>query len=158
MEFTDNASSETVLEGTTITLSATDSSSSRFVRWADVNTGNELSTSKTYSFAVNSNVSIVAVFDTVYTLTVNRVGGKGKVTVAGESLDFYSNVATTSLVSGIYDLEANASDDYNFVCWTDESGKVLSTNSKFAVSVSANKSVTANFAEAEKNCFSHLPT
>ena len=148
LAFSNGKASETFPAGTTVTLAATDSNSSRFIRWASA--GAELSSSKTFNFTVNSNISINAVFENVYTLTVKRVGGKGRATLAGESLDFYNNVATVNLVPGTYMLTAVPTDDYHFISITDENGKILSKQTTYTVGLSTNKTVIINFAEAEK--------
>lgn len=150
-DFTDdNFATEKVVKGT-CKLVATNTSEYKFVRWIDSNSS-ELSINPTYEIDVNSDTTVTAVFEKVYTITVNRVGGKGKVTLDGESLDFYSNVASCyGKVAGRYNLIAVSTDDYNFVSWTDGNGKVLSTNSNYQVAIStSNVNVNVNFAEAEK--------
>lgn len=148
--FSNDTVTQKVAKGSSCVLTATNTSEYKFVRWID-DEGKELSTDKTYSFTATENMTLVAVFERVYIVTVNRVGGKGRVTLAGEQLDFYSDVATTSVVPSRYDLAAVSTDDYNFVSWTDSNGKVLSTDPTYNVAVStANIEVTVNFAEAEK--------
>ena len=129
------------------TLSAHNTSTQKFVRWVDTNTKQELSTNLTLSIEVDSDRSITAVFETLYPVTVKRVG-KGMVLFNGEPLEFVKDKATFRVVSGRYDLTAGSTDDYTFSSW---SGTAISTDATYTFSVSNQPvEITVNFTEAEK--------
>ena len=150
MQFTDGVATETFEAGTEINLSTTDSNSDRFVQWTNETTGEVLSTSKSFVYTIESDVTIVAVYEKICTLTVIRQGGKGKVMLDGESLDFYNNIAEIVVVPGRYTLSVVSTDDYDFVNWTNSLGLELTTSMEYSVSVASDTSVTANFIVADK--------
>jgi len=63
--------------GTSLTVSATRSFGHQFKEWRNASTDAVVSSANPYTFALNSDVSLKAVFDTVYnySLTVNTSGG-----------------------------------------------------------------------------------
>ncbi len=118
--------------GTTATLTATPSSGSLFTGWYD-ETGNLLSSSATYSFAVNSNVTVYAQFSVSRSVTV-KAAGSGSTTGAG-------TYASGALVT----LTASAAKEHTFLGWYDRNGTLLSTNSTYSFTVTANVTITAQF-------------
>ena len=65
--------SKRFIDGDLITLTASEGENSAFVSWSGV-TG--CSTGATCSFNIHSNVSVVAIFKTAYTLSVTKIGTK----------------------------------------------------------------------------------
>lgn len=145
-----NSSTEKITKGE-CTLVATNTSKYKFVRWVDTATNTELSSRPILKIDVNSDKTITAVFERVFTVTVHRSGGRGKVAFSEKLLEFYNNVATYTTVAGLYELAVVSTDDCNFVSiTTNESDKPLSTIPTCTVPVTGDIELTVNFADAEK--------
>lgn len=126
---TDDASGS-FAEGTSVTVVATVPEGQTFVRWTVG--GSEFSTSATYTFTVNSNITLTAEFDaeeppvTQYTVTV--VGGTG----GGQ----FEEGSSCTVVA------AAAPSGQVFYGWM-ANGQTVSTSSSYTFTVSANITLTA---------------
>lgn len=126
---TDDASGS-FAEGTSVTVVATVPEGQTFVRWTVG--GSEVSTSATYTFTVNSNITLTAEFDaeeppvTQYTVTV--VGGTG----GGQ----FEEGSSCTVVA------AAAPSGQVFYGWM-ANGQTVSTSSSYTFTVSANITLTA---------------
>ena len=119
--------------GATATLTATAATGYTFQKWTK--NGQQVSTNATYSFTVNSAVTLVAHFTLnsyAVTTTANPTAG-GTVTGAGT----YNHGATATLT-------ATANTGYTFVNWT-KGGTVVSTNATYSFTVTEAGAYTANF-------------
>ena len=119
--------------GATATLTATAATGYTFQKWTK--NGQQVSTNATYSFTVNSAVTLVAHFTLnsyAVTTTANPTAG-GTVTGAGT----YNHGATATLT-------ATANTGYTFVNWT-KGGTVVSTNASYSFTVTEAGAYTANF-------------
>lgn len=105
--------------GSSVTLKATANSGYRFVGWME---GDQtVSTDTTYAFPANSNRSLNAQFEKVYTVTVNASGG-GTATGGGA----YAEGDTVTLT-------ATPDSGYHFDGWNIVSGTVTIQNNQFAM-------------------------
>lgn len=105
--------------GSSVTLKATANSGYRFVGWME---GDQtVSTDTTYAFPANSNRSLNAQFEKVYTVTVNASGG-GTATGGG-----------TYAVGDTVTLTATPDSGYHFDGWNIVSGTVTIQNNQFAM-------------------------
>ena len=96
-------------EGTSVTLTATANSGYRFVGWME---GDQtVSTDTTYAFPANSNRSLNAQFEKVYTVTVN-VSGNGTATAD----------KNTAAAGEAVTLTATPNSGYHFTGWTSSDG------------------------------------
>ena len=103
--------------GSSVTLKATANSGYRFVGWME---GDQtVSTDTTYAFPANSNRSLNAQFEKVYTVTVNASGG-GTATGGGT----YAEGDTVTLT-------ATPDSGYHFDGWNIVSGTVTIQNNQF---------------------------
>ena len=105
--------------GSSVTLKATANSGYRFVGWME---GDQtVSTDTTYAFPANSNRSLNAQFEKVYTVTVNASGG-GTATGGGT----YAEGDTVTLT-------ATPDSGYHFDGWNIVSGTVTIQNNQFTM-------------------------
>lgn len=101
------------IEGQTVTLTATPATDYKFVGWKNSNTGAIVSTTSTYTFEINEDVNLEAVFKSTliqtYTITATaNPSDGGNVTGSG----VYDEGTDVSLV-------ATANDGYEFKDWTE---------------------------------------
>ncbi|MBI5387108.1 MAG: VCBS repeat-containing protein [Verrucomicrobia bacterium] len=125
--------------GTTVTVTATPVTTTLpyyFVNWTEG--GAFQSASTNYSFIISRDRTLLANFSLPsFQLSASNNPPAGG-TVAGQGTYFYG---TTNV------LTANANFGYRFTNWT-EGGSVLSTAPSFSVVVTSNRSVVANYVEA----------
>lgn len=124
------------MSGATVTVTATPNNSFEFVEWTE--NGTTVSTNASYSFTINSNRNLVAVFNvvapTTYTVTATaNPSNGGRISGAG------SYVAGLSVT-----LNAIASANFEFVDWT-ENGTSISTNASYTFTINSNRTLVANF-------------
>ncbi len=133
-----------------VTVRAYANTNYSFVNWIDAE-GNVVSTSSTYSFTKSYSTE---------RLTANFEFSPGSPAepVPGELLVYYRlTLAATEggTVSGggkyrcgtSVSLQANCKANFDFVCWTNESGEVVSTDASFTYTANAyNETLTANFS------------
>lgn len=121
-----------VVLNSTVTVSANPSSCYNFVSWTE--NGTVVSTSASYSFTATANRTLVANYSVKpYTVSVSSSAG-GTASGGGTF-----NCGSTATVT------ATASSCYHFVNWT-ENGSVVSTSASYSFTVSANRTLVANFA------------
>jgi hypothetical protein len=77
-----------IQKGKEVTLKAIKNFGFKFVKWTD-DAGNELCDSTVYTFILDKDMTVYAVFDTVsiYKLTINILGGKGEYSVSATGKD-----------------------------------------------------------------------
>ncbi len=149
VEFVDGVTEMRLAYGTKVSLRATGVDRLRWRCFTDEKTSQVLTDR---SFTVTEDTSIVAVFDSLYKLTVKRQGGKGKVTLDGKELIFDEGVAETYLVPGSHELNAPSNDDYEFVSWmgTNSSNTPETTENLKLPMPARDMEITVNFREAAK--------
>jgi uncharacterized protein (TIGR02145 family)/uncharacterized repeat protein (TIGR02543 family) len=123
--------------GTSCTLTATANSGYAFVNWTE--NGAEVSTEATYQFSVTANRTLVANFARLFTVTVSSNPTDGG-TLSGGG-DYLSGTNCT--------LTATVNSGYTFVNWT-ENGSVVSTEATYQFSVTANRTLVANFDDGRR--------
>ena len=119
--------------GETATLTATASEGYNFINWTE--DGEVVSTEAEYSFAVTADRTLVANF-TINTYTISATANPTEGGTIEGALDYtYGETAT---------LTATASEGYNFINWT-EDGEVVSTEAEYSFTVTADRTLVANF-------------
>lgn len=138
------------LAGQTAVVTATPDAEATFVAWKlNSPSGAVVSTSATYSFEVESDITLCAVFQggpvPSYTIgaTASPVEG-GSVTGAGS----YQEGATCTLV-------ATPATGFVFDGWF-ENGSLVSNNATYAFSVNAARNLVAEFAEQSESAFENV--
>jgi hypothetical protein len=126
----------TFAAGSSRTLTATASSGFSFVNWTA--NGSVVSTSASYAFTLNSNVTLVANFTTVappqYTIAVS----------ASPSADGTVSGAGTFAAGSSPTVTATANSGFSFVNWT-ANGSVVSTLASYTFTLNSNVTLVANF-------------
>ena len=119
--------------GQSCTLTATPASNYNFVRWTK--NGSQVSTNPTYTFTVTESAAYVAHFELQsFTVSVSANPTNGGTVTGGGTFNYGQNCTVT----------ASANQGYNFVNWT-EGGNVVSTNANYSFTVTANRTLVANF-------------
>lgn len=138
------------LAGQTAVVTATPDAEATFVAWKrNSPSGEVVSTSATYSFEVEGDLTLCAVFQggpvPSYTIgaTASPVEG-GSVTGAGS----YQEGATCTLV-------ATPAEGFVFDGWF-ENGTLVSNNATYAFSVNAARNLVAEFAEQSESAFENV--
>jgi Divergent InlB B-repeat domain len=119
--------------GTTQAVTAIANSGYTFVNWTQ--SGSVVSTSASYTFALNSSVVLVANFVSTYSLSVSASPSSGGIVIGGGTFA----AGSTQKVS------ATANSSYSFVNWT-QSGVVVSTSASYTLTLTGNITLAANFA------------
>ncbi len=136
--------------GTKIRVTLSYPANLQFVSW-DCD-GKPVYNKPTYEFDIKSDMTLEAVFNTVYKLTINRVGGPGRVKMAGKNILFEDDVFETYVLSGTYLLEAINNDEFEFVSYTGvNSSNTPITDSVYNFAMPAKDTeITVNFRETAK--------
>ncbi len=134
--------------GTKITLKESNPNNLQFVGW----TNGEEKLPATATFTIKSDMTVTAVFNTVYKLTLRRVGGKGRILMNGQNLLFEDNVYEEYVVPGNIPLESISNDDYTFVSYMGvNSSNTPETSPKINFSMPARDvEIIVNFRESDK--------
>ena len=120
---------------TQVTVKATPANGYRFLNWSE--NGNTVSTNPSYSFTIQKDRSLVAIFEKIvyYNIGVSSAPlNYGTVTGGGQ----YEAKATVKV-------EAKPKAGFIFTNWT-ENGTVVSENATYTFTASANRTLVANFA------------
>ena len=125
----------TIYQGDTCTLIATPASGYAFTNWTSGST--VVSTNATYRFSVSSDRTLTANFVRRYTITASANPTAGGTVTGGGT--FNSGNSCT--------LRATPASGYVFTNWTSGS-TVVSTNAVYTFTVSANRTLKANFTPA----------
>ena len=120
--------------GQRCTLTATPATGYNFVRWTK--NGQQVSANATYTFPVYENAAFIAEFE-LQSFTINAsVNPSNAGTVSGGGSYAYNSSCTVT---------ATANQRYEFVNWT-ENGVEVSTDQSYTFTVTANRSLVANFS------------
>jgi len=123
--------------GTSVTVTATASPGFTFTNWKEGTT--IVSSSANYTFTISANRTLVANFTAVsptqYSVNLSSNPVAGGTTTGGGAFDS----GTTLLVS------ANPNNGYTFTNWT-EGATIVSTSANYTFTISANRTLVANFA------------
>ena len=122
--------------GAFVTVVATPSSGYQFVSWREG--GTVVSTGSSYSFLVAANRELVATFQSITYITIN--------TLSSPSGGGLTSGAGTYSANSIITISATPATGYNFLNWT-EGGSAVSTNESYTFTVSANRTLVANFEQ-----------
>jgi len=121
------------LAGSSVTIEATQNTGYTFTNWTDFLSGDVVSTSASYTFAITTNKNLVANFAiNTYTITTTAVNG----TVAASPNQTAYNYGT------IVDLTATANVGFAFTSW---SGDATGSANPLKLTMTSNKNITANF-------------
>ena len=127
----------TFAAGSSVTVTATANSGYNFVNWTQ--NGSQVSTSASYTFTLNSNVTLVANFTPVqYTVAVSALPSADGTVSGGGTFAAGSSVTVT----------ATANSGYNFVNWT-QNGSQVSTSASYPFTLNSNVTLVANFAPVQ---------
>lgn len=131
-----NSGSGSYTAGTSVTVTATPNTGYTFVNWTE--SGNIVSTSSSYTFAINATRTLVANFlINSYTLSVSaNPSGGGTIAKNPDQLkyDHGTNVLLT----------ATPNTGYTFTNWTDN-GTIVSTSAAYQITMTRNRTLVANF-------------
>jgi uncharacterized repeat protein (TIGR02543 family) len=120
--------------GASATVTATPASGYQFLNWTEG--GTTVSTNPSYSFLVYGSRTLVATFQSISFITINTLSSPGNGgTTAG---------AGTYTAGSIISVTATPATGYQFANWT-EGGSVVSTSTSYSFTVSANRTLVANF-------------
>ncbi len=125
----------TVSSGSSKTVTATANTGYTFTNWTE--NGAIVSTNASYTFTVSANRTLVANFTANavnYTISTSSNPTAGGTTTGGGTATTGSSKTVT----------ATANTGYTFTNWT-ENGTVVSTNASYTFTVSANRTLVANF-------------
>ncbi|MES2331376.1 MAG: ice-binding family protein [Bacteroidota bacterium] len=128
----------TFAQGSTVTVSATPKTGYTFTNWTDSTTGTVLSTSSGYQFTMAGNKALVANFTIIppakFAVVLSSSPAAGGSTFGSGSYDIGTTVTVIE----------SPNPGYTFVNWT-EGGTVVSTNSSYQFTITANRTLVANF-------------
>ena len=125
--------------GTSVTITSTPNTGYTFVNWTDLASGAVVSGSPSFTFALTANRTLVANFLlNTYTLTVNGVNG----TVSRAPDQATYNHGSSAVIT------ATPAAGYVFSSW---SGDATGSTNPLTVSMTSNKTITANFTAIPAN-------
>lgn len=122
--------------GKTLTIKPSESGGYVFVNWTD-ESGNVVSTSKTYTFAPDRPTKLIANFALPVTVTAQSADA-----TMGSASGTASVLPGTSVT-----VKATPNEKYAFVSWTDANGDVVSTDAEYTFTASETCTLTANFVK-----------
>ena len=133
-------------QGTSVTVSATRNFGYQFKEWHDANTDALVSTANPYTFALNSDVSLKAVFNPLntYSLTLNTSGGAPAYMVTALPAGTTVNGQTMYEEGTTVNLTASNNQLLTFTNWL--TGE---TNSTKTVPMTQNQNITAVYSAAD---------
>ncbi len=118
--------------GASVTVTAVPAAGYRFVNWNEG--GSPVSTNASYTFTLSSARTLVANFVAGYTVTLSLNPSAGGSASGGGTYDSGTSLTVT----------ATPASGYRFGSWT-EGGTTVSTSAGFTFTVTANRTLTANF-------------
>lgn len=125
----------TYASGVSRTVTAIPNTGYTFTNWTEG--GNVVSTTASYTFNLSANRTLVANFSLIsYAITASANPTIGGTVSGGRNYNYGTNCTLT----------ATANTGYAFSNWT-ENGTVVSTNSSFSFTVSAARTLVANFVQ-----------
>ena len=131
--------------GASRTVKATANNGYSFINWTE--NGNEVSTDANYTFTLTTNRTLKANFTEnvpiQYTISVSANPTEGGTVSGGGTFDSGSSRT----------VKATANDGYAFVNWT-ENGNEVSTNANYTFTLTANRTLKANFTANAPNQYS----
>ncbi len=135
----------TFTAGASATLTATPAAGYEFEKWTNLSGGALLSTDNPYTFAVNSNIDVVANFKEGANYTVTAIPGEGG--TVGGSGGSYSGATYTGEypVNAEITMTATPDEGYRFVNWTNSGSSTVSTDAAYTFNVTGNETLTAHF-------------
>ncbi|MEO8172298.1 MAG: Ig-like domain-containing protein, partial [Sediminibacterium sp.] len=128
----------TFAQGSTVTVSATPKTGYTFTNWTDSAGTTVLSTSPSFQFTMAGNRALIANFTVIPPAQYAVVTSSNP--VAGGSTFGSGSYVVGSTVTVI----ESPNPGYTFVNWT-EAGTIVSTNSSYQFTITANKTLVANF-------------
>ena len=132
----------TYQQGQSCTVRAVANNGYSFTNWTE--NGSVVSSNANYTFTVNGNRTLVAHFQqqapTTYTITVSANPTAGGTVTGGGT--YQQGQSCT--------VRAVANNGYTFTNWT-ENGNVVSTNANYSFTVTANRTLVANFTAQPQN-------
>ena len=120
--------------GASATVTATPASGYQFLNWTEG--GVAVSTNPGYTFLVYVNRTLVATFQPISYRTINTISSPG----SGGTTTGAGTYTSGSIIS----VTATPATGYQFANWT-EGGSVVSTSTNYSFTVSANRTLVANF-------------
>lgn len=132
------AGSGTFAQGSTVTVSATPNTGYTFTNWTDSGTTTVASTSSSYQFTMAGNRALVANFSLIPPAQFAVVLSSSP--IAGGSTFGSGSYNVGTSVTAI----ESPNPGYTFVNWT-EGGTIVSTNASYQFTISANRTLVANF-------------
>jgi uncharacterized repeat protein (TIGR02543 family) len=124
----------TFSSGTSVTVTASPNSGYSFVNWTEGAT--TVSTSASYNFNIAANRTLVANFSlNTYTIITSSSPAGGGTTSGGGTFNYGTSMT----------LVATPNANYTFVNWT-EGGTTVSTNTSYSFTLSASRTLVANFS------------
>lgn len=136
-------------QGSTATVAAIPNAGYVFVNWTVG--GTEVSTSSSYPFTVDGNISLVANFAPV-------VAGQFAVILSSSPAAGGTNVGSGAYTLGTaVTVAATPNTGYTFVNWT-ENGAVVSTSSSYQFVIGANRTLIANYVAVPASQFALVLT
>jgi len=121
-----------------VTVVATANPGYAFVNWTQNDV--QVSTAASYTFALNTNRTLVANFAPAFTITTSTAPTAGGTTAGDGSYTYGSSVAVSATVNA----------NYAFVNWT-ENGVPVSAAANYTFNAGANRALVANFVPANPN-------
>lgn len=135
----------TVNCGASVTVTATANTGYRFVNWTEG--GGEVSRSASYSFSASGDRTLVANFARVYEVATSVSPAGGGTTSGGGTFDSGASVTVVATTNA----------GYRFLNWT-EGGAEVSRSASYTWSVSADRTLVANFVRVFTIATSASPT
>ena len=131
--------SQSVAQGTVLTLAATPSTNYQFTQWSDGNTN------ASRSITVNGNITLTAAFAAIMHTVSISAGSNGTVSVNGTTGNYSQSVQQGTVLT----IQANPNTNYEFTQWSDGN-----TNNPRTLTVTGNTTLTAAFINLmEKSYF-----
>ena len=130
--------SQSVAQGTVLTLAATPNTNYQFTQWSDGNTN------ASRSITVNGNLTLTAAFTAIMHTVSISAGSNGTVSVNGTTGNYSQSVQQGTVLT----IQATPNTNYEFTQWSDGN-----TNNPRTLTVTGRTTLTAAFEQEEINYF-----